>query len=168
MGLKVKELQAALIKAPADVSFGDVVSAMGHASFDPGQVVLRRGQSDVPDVDLKALAGRLFEQFGKAAATQRGLEVVIQPLCNGLLQQLFAFVPGCTVGLGVAQVRVRRADGRSRFVWVEIVAAARTDGGAADAAFACAIGTDDGDHLAGIDLQRDAFNGLNGTIRKFN
>jgi len=79
------QLQPALVKASSDIDFGDIVSAPGYPRANPLQMVFRCGQADVPDADLEALPGGLFEQASQTFATQGGLKVVIQPLGDGAL-----------------------------------------------------------------------------------
>ncbi len=75
---------------------------------------------------------------------------MVQPLGDGMLKQALALMPGSTVGLGCAQVRLRGPDAGRGLIRVEVLGAVSADGGPADAALAGTVGASQHENAGGV------------------
>ena len=81
------DILAAAVPSFADFFFGDVVSAVGHATADAAEVQFGAGQAAEPNMQTVTAARGLLEQAGDGVPAERCLETVIAPFGDRLLKE---------------------------------------------------------------------------------
>src|SRR5262245_45612069 len=136
---QVNEVQPAVLVAPADVAFGNVVPAGAHPRAHARDVQLGTGEADVQEMHRRALFRALSEELRERISAQRGLEGEVEPLRDRALEQPAALVPGGGVGLGLLHARPRGHHPARGLVGVVVLAAELAYRSAAYAALARAV-----------------------------
>src|SRR5882672_12896451 len=133
------QVEPAVLVAPADVLFGNVVAAPTHAGPDARDMQFGTGESHVPDAQFEPLRGRFGQQTRDRVRAERGLERVIEPFGEGPLQEPAALMPRGAVGLDLTQARIGCHQRAGRLVRVVVFAAEAAQGRAADTALTGAV-----------------------------
>ena len=81
------EVLAAAVPSFADFFFGDVVSAVDHATADAAEVQFGAGQAAEPKMQIVTATGGLLKQAGDGVPAERCLEPIVSSFGDRLLEE---------------------------------------------------------------------------------
>lgn len=106
------------IESFADLLVWDIVATLPYPGPHALDVKVRIGKAHVPYRNRRAAQRCFLQETGNRVAAKGRLEIVREPLFDGLLEEFPAFVPREAVGLASVKRRVRGLELTGGFVWV--------------------------------------------------
>ena len=131
------EVESAMVVAPVDLFYGNVMTASVDLGLHPRDAEFLAGKACIPHMHLEALGGGLCKEPCNRIPIKYGLDRKSETLLDGLLEQSYALMPGRTVGVYLCQRGIRDHQCPSGLVRIEIHASVLANGRSADAALFC-------------------------------